>query len=51
VSQLQGECRAYYLANFLRTLALPAEVLQWSMTPLRELLVKNGAKTVRHGRR
>jgi hypothetical protein len=41
---------AYIVANFLRTLALPAEVSQWSMTTLRERLVKIGAKVVRHGR-
>ena len=41
---------AYNLANFLRTLALPAEIAQWSMTTLRERLVKIGAKIVRHGR-
>ena len=40
----------YNLDNFLRTLALPAEVAQWSMTTLRERLVKIGAKIVRHGR-
>ena len=38
------------LANFLRTLALPAEVKQWSLTTLRDRLVKIGAKIVRHGR-
>ena len=41
---------AYIVANFLRTLALPAEVSQWSMTTLRERLVKIGARIVRHGR-
>ena len=38
------------LANFLRTLALPAEVAQWSLSTLRDRLVKIGAKIVRHGR-
>ena len=37
-------------ANFLRTLALPAEVEHWSLTTLREKLVKIGARIVRHGR-
>ena len=41
---------AYNLANFLRTLALPVEVEQWSMTTLRDRLVKIGAKIVRHSR-
>jgi hypothetical protein len=48
--RLQLHMLAYNLANFLRTLALPAEVSQWSMTTLRERLVKIGAKIVRHGR-
>ena len=39
-----------YLANFMRTLALPKEVEHWSLTTLREKLVKIGAKVVRHGR-
>ena len=38
------------MGNFLRTLALPEEVEQWSLTTLREKLVKIGAKVVRHGR-
>ena len=37
-------------ANFLRTLVLPEEVAQWSLTTLREKLVKIGARIVRHGR-
>ena len=41
---------AYNLANFLRTLTLPEAVKQWSLTTLRERLVKIGAKIVRHGR-
>ena len=34
----------------MRTLALPKEVEHWSMTTLRDKLVKIGAKGVRHGR-
>ncbi len=34
----------------MRTLALPKEVEHWSLTTLREKLVKIGAKGVRHGR-
>jgi hypothetical protein len=34
----------------MRTLALPREVEHWSMTTLREKLIKIGAKIVRHGR-
>jgi hypothetical protein len=48
--RLQLHALAYNLANFLRTLALPAEVAQWSMTTLRERLVKIGARLVRHAR-
>jgi DDE family transposase len=48
--RLQLHAPAYNLADFLRTLALPDEVKQWSMTTLRERLVKIGARIVRHGR-
>ncbi len=41
---------AYNMGNFLRTLALPDEVEHWSLTTLREKLIKIGAKIVRHGR-
>ena len=34
----------------MRTLALPDAVEQWSLTTLRDKLVKIGAKIVRHGR-
>ena len=34
----------------MRTLALPEEVEHWSLTTLREKLVKIGARIVRHGR-
>ena len=48
--RLQLPVLAYNLGNFLRTLALPEAVEQWSLTTLREKLVKIGAKIVRHGR-
>jgi hypothetical protein len=38
---------AYNFANFMRTLALPEAVAQWSLTSLREKLVKVGAKVLR----
>ena len=41
---------AYNLPNFMRTLALPKEVEHWSLTTLRENLLKIGAKVVHHGR-
>ena len=31
-------------------MALPAEVAQWSLSTLRDRLVKIGAKIIRHGR-
>jgi hypothetical protein len=36
------------LANFLRTLVLPERVKSWSLTTLRDQLVKFGAKVIRH---
>ena len=48
--RLQLHVLAYNMGNFLRTLALPDEVEHWSMTTLREKLIKIGAKIVRHGR-
>jgi hypothetical protein len=48
--RLQLHALAYNLANFLRTLALPETIKKWSLTTLRNRLVKIGAKIVRHGR-
>ena len=48
--RLQLHALAYNLGNFMRTLALPKEVEHWSLTTLREKLVKIGAKVVCHGR-
>ena len=48
--RLQLHTLAYNLANFMRTLALPKEIEHWSLTTLREKLIKIGAKVVRHGR-
>lgn len=42
--------RAYSQANFLRALALPEDVKQWSLTTLRDRPVKIGTRIVRHGR-
>ena len=41
---------AYNLGNFLRRLALPRSVKHWSLTTLREKLIKIGAKVVAHSR-
>jgi len=49
-TRLQLFALAYNLANFLRRLALPREVKHWSLTTLREKLVKIGAKVTRHAR-
>jgi hypothetical protein len=48
--RLQLHALAYNLANFMRTLALPEAVAHWSLTSLRERLVKIGAKIVTHAR-
>ncbi len=48
--RLQLHALAYNLGKFLRTLALPEAVEHWSLTTLREKLIKIGAKVVRHGR-
>ena len=48
--RLQLHALAYNMGNFLRTLALPDEVEHWSMTTLRDKLIKIGARVVRHGR-
>jgi Transposase DDE domain group 1 len=48
--RLQLSALAYNLATFLRSLTLPDQVAQWSLTTLREKLVKIGARIVRHGR-
>ncbi len=44
--RLQLFVLAYNLGNFLRRLALPNRVKHWSLTTLREKLVKIGAKVV-----
>ncbi len=49
-ARLQLHALAYNLGNFMRTLALPDPVSNWSLTTLREKLVKIGAKVARHGR-
>ena len=48
--RLQLHALAYNLGNFMRTLALPNAVKHWSLTSLREKLVKIGARIVGHGR-
>jgi hypothetical protein len=48
--RLQLHALVYSLANFMRALALPTEMEHWSLTTIREKLVKIGAKVVTHGR-
>ena len=48
--RLQLHALAYNLANFMRTLPTPMAAKQWSLTSLREKLIKIGAKVVSHGR-
>jgi len=48
--RLQLHALAYNLANFLRTLATPEGIDTWSLTSLRERLVKTGVRLVRHAR-
>src|SRR5437588_2767221 len=48
--RLQLHAPAYHLGNFLRTLATPEPIKDWSLTSLKEKLIKIGAKVVSHGR-
>jgi Transposase DDE domain group 1 len=48
--RLQLHVLAYNLGNFMRTLAMPKVAEPWSLTGLREKLIKIGAKVVSHGR-
>src|SRR5580658_3137660 len=49
--RLQLFVLAYNLGNFLRQAALPQAVRHWTLTTLREKLIKIGAKVVRHSRK
>jgi hypothetical protein len=48
--RLQLHALAYNLGNLMRTLVVPKAMESWSLTSLREKLIKIGAKVVRHGR-
>ncbi len=48
--RLQLFALAYNLGNFLRRLALPQKIKHWTLTTLREKLIKIGAKVIRHAR-
>jgi hypothetical protein len=48
--RLQLFAMAYNIGNFLRRLALPKAINDWSLRTMREKLVKIGAKVVSHAR-
>ena len=48
--RLQLFALAYNLGNFFRKAALPKSVSRWTMTTLREKVIKIGAKVVCHAR-
>jgi len=48
--RLQLHGLAYNIGNFVRTLAMPKAAQPWSLTSLKEKLIKIGAKVVSHGR-
>jgi len=48
--RLQLHALAYNMANFVRTLVLPDSISDWSLTSLRDRLIKIGAKAIRHAR-
>src|SRR5256886_1728959 len=47
--RFQLQALAYNLGNFLRTLATPEPIKDWSLTTLKGKLIKIGAKAVSHG--
>jgi hypothetical protein len=48
--RLQLHALAYNLGNFLRTLATPEPIKDWSLSSLKDKLIKIGAKVISHGR-
>ncbi|OHB67707.1 MAG: transposase [Planctomycetes bacterium RBG_13_60_9] len=48
--RLQLHVLAYNLGNFLRRLALPPSAKHWTLTTLRDKLIKIGSKIVHHAR-
>jgi hypothetical protein len=48
--RLQLHALPHNLGNLLRTLATPEPIKNWSLTSLKEKLIKIGAKVVSHGR-
>jgi hypothetical protein len=50
LSASSSHALAYNLGNFMRMLAMPKAAQPWSLTSLREKLIKIGAKVASHGR-
>ncbi len=48
--RLQLHTLAHNLGNFLRTLTTPEPIKEWSLTTLKEKMIKIGAKVVGHAR-
>ena len=48
--RLQLHALAYKFANLLRTITTPEAIASWSMTSLRERLIKTGTRLVKHAR-
>jgi Transposase DDE domain group 1 len=48
--RLQLHVLAYNLGNFMRSLAMPKTAQPWSLTSLRDKLIKIGAEVVSHAR-
>ena len=49
--RLQLFALAYNLGNFMRRLALPPSVKHWTLTTLRDKLIKIGARVTHHSKR
>jgi hypothetical protein len=48
--RVQLHTLAYNLGNFLRPLATPEPIKEWTLTTLKEKLIKIGAEVVSHAR-
>ena len=46
----QRHALAYTLGNFLRALATPEPIKDWTLSSLKEKLIKVGVKVISHGR-
>ena len=48
--RLQLFALAYNVGNFLRSMVLPRRINRWTLTTLREKLIKIGAKVIKHAK-